>query len=177
MFASLPARMHYMKPHHSQEILHPGQHLQVFDTPEHDPYLDRKKLTEPSTCTDCGANYAKGSWKWGAAPQNTHWAICPACKRIRENVPAGYVHIQGAYAIENKDEILSLVRHFAARQKTEHPLKRIIAIRDEDDGLLVTTTDIHLARGIGDALHKSHKGNLDYHYNHTEYLLHVHWGR
>ncbi len=167
-----------MKHKPSPDTFHPGQHFQMLDEVVHDPYLDRKKLAEPSTCSDCGATYCKGSWKWGAAPEKTHVAICPACKRIRDNLPAGYVTIKGAFAREHIDEILELVRHFAAHQKTEHPLKRIIAISEVDNGdQLITTTDIHLARGIGEALHKAHKGELDYHYNHAEYLLRVQWER
>jgi hypothetical protein len=41
----------------------------------------------------------------------------------------------------------------------------------------VTTTDIHLARGIGDALHSAYKGELEYHYNKEENLLRVEWRR
>jgi hypothetical protein len=43
------------------------------------------------------------------------------------------------------------------------------------DRMPVTTTDIHLARSIGEALHQSCKGNLDFHYNETKYLLRVRW--
>jgi NMD protein affecting ribosome stability and mRNA decay len=166
-----------MKQHQSTETLHPGQHIQMMDELVQDPYLDRKKLPEPSTCTDCGATYCKGHWKWEAASGNAHSVVCPACKRIRDNLPAGYVSIQGAFAHQHKDEILSLVRHFADREKSEHPLKRIISITDDENGQMITTTDIHLARSIGDALHNALKGNLEYHYNHAEYLLRVRWER
>ena len=43
--------------------------------------------------------------------------------------------------------------------------------------LLVTTTDPHLARRIGEALHHAYKGELDYHYNKEEKLLRVVWRR
>jgi hypothetical protein len=42
-------------------------------------------------------------------------------------------------------------------------------------GTLVTTTDIHLARGIGDALHHAYRGDLEYHYNPEQNLLRVTW--
>jgi hypothetical protein len=50
-------------------------------------------------------------------------------------------------------------------------------IEDEDDGVLITTTDIHLARGIGEALHHAYQGELEYHYNEQENLLRVVWAR
>ncbi|RJX30810.1 MAG: ATPase [Oxalobacter sp.] len=166
-----------MKQDPTYQAYRPGQHPHVFSDIEQDPFADRKKLPEPSTCRDCGATYSKGNWKWGITPQNTHPTICSACKRIRENMPAGFVSIQGPFAREHKDEILNLVRHFAARQKTEHPLKRIISISNDGHGQIITTTDIHLARGIGGALQKAYKGELDYQYNHAEYLLRVRWLR
>ena len=167
-----------MKDLSSRPPHHPGQHLQMFEETVQDPYLDRKKLAEPSTCTDCGATYSKGSWKWGPSPEKTHASLCPACKRIHDKLPAGYVTLKGPYARQHGDDILALARHFAAHQKTEHPLKRIIAIAEDEAGNpLITTTDIHLARGIGEAIHKAHQGHLDYHYNHAEYLLRVQWER
>jgi len=50
-------------------------------------------------------------------------------------------------------------------------------IEDQDDGILITTTDIHLARGIGEALHHAYQGELEYHYNEQENLLRVVWAR
>jgi len=47
----------------------------------------------------------------------------------------------------------------------------------QKDGLTITTTDVHLARGIGEALHRAYKGELDYNFNDSEYLLRVRWRR
>lgn len=155
----------------------PGRHLQILDNTVHDPYLDTQKLAEPSVCPDCGAVYHKGRWQWGEAPAHSEPARCPACRRIKEKLPAGYVSIQGSFARENKEEVLALARNIESREKAEHPLKRIIGIESEDDGLLLTTTDIHLARSIGEALESAYKGELDFHYNEEEYLLRVRWRR
>jgi hypothetical protein len=73
--------------------------------------------------------------------------------------------------------MLHLVRHEEARAKAEHPLERIMKIEDQDGGILITTTDIHLARGIGEALHHAYQGELMYHYNERENLLRVVWER
>ena len=50
-------------------------------------------------------------------------------------------------------------------------------IEDQADGVLVTTTDIHLARKIAEALHDAFKGEPGFHYNQEETLLQVKWGR
>jgi hypothetical protein len=41
----------------------------------------------------------------------------------------------------------------------------------------IATTDVHLARGIGEALHHAYQGDLDYHYEDKEDLVRVHWKR
>lgn len=48
-------------------------------------------------------------------------------------------------------------------------------IEETDGAVLVTTTDIHLARRLGEALHHAYQGELEYHYNPDENLLRVHW--
>ena len=155
----------------------PGQHLQMMDEVVHDPYLAKEKLSEPSVCTDCSAIFHKGRWQWGAAQADASQAICPACRRIAEKLPAGYISIKGDFAREHQKELLNLIHNFAEHEKSEHPLKRIMSTEDDGDGILITTTDIHLARGIGEALQKAFKGEMDFHYNEAEYLLRIRWVR
>ena len=50
-----------------------------------------------------------------------------------------------------------------------------MAVEEQDDATLVTTTDIHLARRIGEALHHAYHGDLEFHYNPAENLLRVSW--
>lgn len=92
-------------------------------------------------------------------------------------MPAGYVALQGPFARDHRLEVLELVRNLEAREKAEHPLQRIMSIDEHDDGLTVTTTDVHLARGIGQALQRAYKGALDYQFHPDEYLLRVRWER
>ena len=143
----------------------------------HDTYKARKKLAEPSRCPDCGAVYHRGRWTWGAAPAGAAAAICPACPRIKDEFPAGRVTLKGAFFAAHRDEIVQLVVNREAQERAEHPLQRIMAIESNPDGALITTTDIHLARNIGDALHSAYKGELEYHYNREENLLRIEWRR
>ena len=143
----------------------------------HDPYQAKHKLQEPTVCPQCGAVFHDGRWQWLVKPAQAHEAMCPACHRIHDDFPAGYVSISGPYFKDHREELLHLTRNEEARQKAEHPLKRIMKIEDEGDGVQITTTDIHLARGIGDALHHAHQGELEYHYNEHENLLRVVWAR
>ncbi|WP_131111830.1 BCAM0308 family protein [Sulfuricystis thermophila] len=144
----------------------------------HDTYQLTHKLAEPSVCKVCGAIYHAGRWQWGSPPGGAHEVTCPACARIRDHLPMGYVQLSGDYFAAHRDELLKLVRHREEKEKAEHPLARIMAIEDQaDGGVLVTTTDSHLARSIGEALEHAHKGELEFHYNEGDNLLRVFWER
>jgi NMD protein affecting ribosome stability and mRNA decay len=156
---------------------HPGRHLEIFDGTVSDPYAQQEKLAEPAVCGECGAVYHQGRWQWTPAPAGAQTVRCAACRRILEKMPAGFVAISGTFAHDHRAELLQLVHNLEAREKAEHSLQRIIAIDEEDGGLTISTTDIHLARGIGEALEHAYKGTLDYHFLPDEYLLRVRWER
>jgi len=144
---------------------------------EHDPYKLRGKLPDPTACPECGAMYRGGRWVWGAPPVDAHLAFCPACQRIRDDYPAGLLMLAGAFAREHRAEILGLARNLEQREQGEHPLKRIMTIHDEGDGILIATTDAGLARNIGDALRDAYEGDLEYRYTEEGTLLRVSWRR
>lgn len=156
---------------------HPVRRDRLMQETRHDAYKAKHKLPEPTVCPACGAVYHAGRWQWLARPAAAHEEKCPACQRIGDAYPAGYVTVQGGYFNAHRDELLRLVHNEEARARAEHPLKRIMKIELQDGGALVTTTDIHLARGIGEALHHAYQGELEYHYNEQENLLRVLWTR
>lgn len=143
----------------------------------HDTYKLRGKLPEPAVCGKCGALYHAGRWQWGERPVGAAEVTCPACHRIQDRFPAGFVHVGGEFFAARRDELLALLHHHEEKEKAEHPLARIMAIEDESGGILVTTTDIHLARDLGEALHHAYQGKLEYFYNESENLLRVRWHR
>ena len=103
--------------------------------------------------------------------------MCPACHRIHDRFPAGYVKLEGEFLTAHRAEIISLVHHTEQKAKAEHPLQRIMEIVDEDGMVVVTTTNRHLAHGIGEAVHHAYQGHLDSHYNPEDDLLRIHWKR
>ena len=143
----------------------------------HDTYKLPRKLAEPARCPDCGATFRDGRWSWSGAGGPAKEVRCPACQRIRDNFPAGFVSVSGEFFAQHRDEILALVRRCEETEKRSHPLERIMKIADDTGGVLVTTTGIHLARRIGDALENAYKGTLLFHYNKEELLLRVDWRR
>ena len=155
----------------------PRNKSKIFAERVHDAYKSSAKLPTPTLCPQCGAVFAEGRWSWLPRPEAAHSEMCPACHRIHDHFPAGYVKLEGEFLAQHRAELIQLVRNLEKKEKAEHPLQRIIDIVDEDGGVLVTTTDIHLAHGIGEALHHAYKGTLDSHYSPEEKLLRARWSR
>jgi hypothetical protein len=142
-----------------------------------DTYKDREKPREPTVCNGCGAVFFEGRWSWVKAPPGAHKAVCPACQRIADRFPAGRIEIGGTFFKEHRDEIVHLMRHVEASEKKERPLERIMAIADDGEQTIVTTTGIHVARRIGESLSSSYQGEFDYHYGDGEDSIRVTWSR
>jgi hypothetical protein len=155
----------------------PTYRSKLFPEHEHDAYKSSAKLPTPTLCPLCGAVFAAGRWQWLARPEGAHSELCPACHRTQDRFPAGYVQLEGEFVRGHRDELIELARNLEQRERAEHALQRIMDIADQDGALMITTTDIHLAHGIGEALHHAYKGKLDSHYNHEEKLLRVRWSR
>jgi NMD protein affecting ribosome stability and mRNA decay len=143
----------------------------------HDVYRETGKWPEATLCTKCGALFNNGRWSWGESPVNANQTICPACRRVSDNLPAGYIELKGTFFQEHSDEILNLIRNIEQQEKGQHPLERIMTITDQDDCTLVTTTGIHLARRIGEALSRSYNGEFSFHYAEDERSIRVYWQR
>jgi hypothetical protein len=142
-----------------------------------DPYRRTKKLPEPTVCPQCGAVYQAGRWHWGDRPAGAHEALCQACHRINDDFPAGVVTLDGDFLAAHRDDVLHIIRHQEAAEKPEHPFNRIIAIKEAEGKIVVTTTDLHLPRRIGEALEAAFDGILRLDYESDGYLVRVDWTR
>lgn len=149
----------------------------IFDNPRHDPYLARHKVAEPAVCKDCGAVFHRGRWQWAVAPAGAQPVLCPACHRVRDRLPAGRLTLEGGFIAGHRAELLAIIRNQEKREKGEHPLHRIMALEDAADRIVVTTTDVHLPRQIGEALKGAHQGELDIRFGADEYSVQVDWKR
>jgi NMD protein affecting ribosome stability and mRNA decay len=142
---------------------------------QHDTYKLRGKLKEPTVCSGCGAVFHKGRWTWGRAPANAAELVCPACLRIRHKYPKGVVTITGRVNDERHEQVLGLVKNTEELEKKEHPLSRIMLIEANPEGLVISTTDTHLPRRIGEALKHAYHGNLKLQYDKAEDFVRVTW--
>ncbi len=145
--------------------------------PLQDSYRTNEKRADSVMCPECGATFHNGRWTWGKAPAQAIRERCPACRRIHDDFPGGYVTLRGKFFSEHRTEILELVRGREARAREEHPMQRIMHIDDVSGGVLVTTTDANLARHIAKGVHEAYKGDLELTYSKDEDLLRAVWKR
>jgi NMD protein affecting ribosome stability and mRNA decay len=160
-------------PRHTGDARH-GQ----FYAPRHDdPYLEAGKPAQDARCPECGVVFHKGRWAWGPAPKDAISTTCPACLRIHDRFPGGYVTLKGPFVQAHREELRKLVQAREAHEKAEHPLERVMGIGERAEALEITTTGNHLARAIGNAVRAAYDGNLKVRYESDENLVRAVWTR
>jgi hypothetical protein len=142
-----------------------------------DAYRPARKSAGPVLCPECKATFRRGRWRWGMAPAGAVRRHCPACLRIAQRYPAGYITLSGAFFDAHRGEVLARIRHCETQEKGAHPLERVMAIVKASGGTQLTTTSTHLARLIGHALEHAFKGELSQSYSRGDNVLRVRWSR
>jgi NMD protein affecting ribosome stability and mRNA decay len=142
-----------------------------------DTYIDQIALKDFAACSKCNAVYTNGRWTWKTTEHITSKTTCPACRRISDNYPAGYIEIKGNFFLSHSTDILNLVNNVERLEKSERPLERIILINEGKNKTVITTTGIHVARRIGEALSRSYQGNYNFKYADGEKSIRVFWER
>ena len=154
-----------------------GRRDRLIQEDRHDTYQEREKWPEPTVCSECNAVFLEGRWAWWEPAVNAHRIVCPACRRIKDKYPAGHLEIRGAFFAHHHEELLNLIHNTESMEKDAHPMERIMAITTEEDHSLVTTTGIHLARRIGEALKHAYQGELNFTYGDAEKSIRMIWSR
>ncbi|UCG37982.1 MAG: ATPase [bacterium] len=144
----------------------------------HDTYEEWGKRPDGTVCTRCGAVYEGGRWTWSGSTRQTGQAMCPACQRIQDDYPAGILSLGGDFFRQHRKEIMNLIRNIEEQEKGPHPMERIISVKErEEGGAMVTTTGVHVARRIGEALQRSYQGEYSLKYEDGEKSVRINWQR
>jgi hypothetical protein len=98
-------------------------------------------------------------------------------RKLRGPTGRGSVTLSGEFLAAHRDEILERVLACERAENRRHPLKRIMALSSAGRELRIATTDVRLARRIGEALRRAYKGKLEYRYHKADSLLRVAWRR
>ena len=83
----------------------------------------------------------------------------------------------GTFNESQQEQVRGVIKNTEAREIREHPLSRIMGIERRPEGLVISTTDTHLPRRIGEALKHAYHGELELHYDHDEDFVRVNWRR
>jgi len=148
----------------------------------HDPYYEGRKYPDGVVCPGCNAVYQGGHWVWPKGEESRDIPtgdqnICPACRRIRDNYPAGLLVLGGEYLKRRKEEILNLVNRIVREEGEKSPLRKVINREEKEGSITIYLTDDHMARRLGEAIHRAHKGELEIKYGEETRFVRVYWNR
>lgn len=148
-----------------------------------DPYLRMKEPEGWAICKRCRSVHYDKHW---VLPENFHGklpeegvqeALCPACRKISEEYPEGYIHLEGAFVKEHRQEIINTIKNKEEITKHYNPLERIMDIREHDSSIEVTTTTGKLAQKIGKILSKSFNKKAEYKWSEDTRVARIVWKR
>ncbi|MFP4588728.1 MAG: BCAM0308 family protein [Candidatus Bipolaricaulota bacterium] len=143
------------------------------------PYNEGRKYPQPTYCSRCGLIYSAGRWVHGELEdkQDANQELCPACRREKDKVPEGLVYLSGNYLEKHSEEILNIAKNREETAQSTRPLQRIMWVDRDDGSVEIATTSEHLARRIGKAVNRAHKGQLDIKSAPNDRLVRVYWQR
>jgi hypothetical protein len=141
---------------------------------------------EPAVCERCHSILLRRRWvsasradrlrleQWRAP----HATVCPACKQVEENLPRGFLAVDGVFAADHCVEVEDLLRNVAARAADTNALARVMQWeRGGHHVLMLATTTEQLAQRLGHALEATWGGSVSYKYSHENKLTRVSWRR
>lgn len=136
-------------------------------------------------CTRCGAVY--NGRRWISKPNDEtvgkytkkemQQVVCPGCSRMERQQVEGIVSLRGNFFDVHRDEIWNVVKRVARNKEQRNVSSRILNVADDNGGLVIETTDEHLAERMGKELQKAFKGNLEMKWQEGAALVRVSWER
>ena len=87
------------------------------------------------------------------------------------------LYLEGEFLVKHKNEILSIIKNTENNERKSRPLERIIEMVVKADKIEIKTTYEHMARRIGEAVHKACKGDLSIQYPQGEKYVRIFWSR
>lgn len=149
-----------------------------------DPYRVTVHQPDDTVCSRCDAVVRRQ--RWSLDPERkalvlssgpAHEVLCPACRRVTEQVPEGIVTLSGDFWPAHRDEILHHIRNAEVDALGTNPLSSIADIHEVDGTLQVFTTTEKLAQRIGRSLQKAYSGKVQFVWSDGRKLVRVTWER
>lgn len=136
-------------------------------------------------CPRCGACYNGRRWmpKQESMAAGTSLTmgcakeLCPGCMRVERKQIEGIVFLKGDFFTAHREEIWNVLNRVARMKEQRNVSSRILNVANENGGVVIETTDEHLAESMGKELHKAFKGNLEMKWQEGAALVRVFWER
>lgn len=159
---------------HLREVLHMEKRGEVGG-----PYQSEKYRAN-TRCPKCWLVFQDGVWKRASRGNggSVHYEkLCPACLQIRDGRAGGIVQFSGSYTGSHREELLNRIRNVEKQTRQERPLERIISMKEDKEGIVVSATTEHLVAKIGKSVQRDFGGDLDLRYTPDDKFAYVHWHR
>lgn len=153
----------------------PGWHVSNAGHP--DPYQASGRYQESTLCCDCGAHFHAGHWAWDDAPDSAAVARCPACRRMRDKLPAGTLVLEGPFVQGHQQELLELIQDEAEHERRAHPMQRLMEVVAHPHRIQCATTDIEMPQLLGEAVRRMFDGVLTVRVDPLSYCARAYWRR
>lgn len=117
-------------------------------------------------CTECQAVFNGKTWNSSHKLSEEKVAtlkptLCTACKRIRDNIVFGTVHLEGKALSARPDEIMRMIRREEEIERSHNYCSRILDIKRDGRKMTIRTVNSSLAIHIAKQFKKTFKGRLD----------------
>lgn len=136
-------------------------------------------------CPKCGAIWDGERWvpepeealRKELAKRQHATELCPGDLRIEKKQVEGIVTLKGRFLASHSEEIDNLIGRVARSARKRNVAARIFQSAHTDDGLVIETTDEHLAERMGKEVEKAFKGNLEIKWQKKDTFARVTWER
>ena len=117
-------------------------------------------------CSECRAVYDGKKWRSSSEIAKKELAkadhtLCTACKRIRDKVAYGTVHLDGDIIVSRRNEIMRMLQREEEIERARNHNSRILDIECEGRKMTVRTINSLLAIHIAKQFKKAFKGRME----------------
>jgi len=111
------------------------------------------------------------------AKKSHEMRLCPGDVRLQKRQVEGIVTLKGSFMESHRDEIANLVNRVAREGRRRNVSARIFEVVEDDRGIVIETSDEHLAERMGKEVQKAFKGNLEIKWQEKDTFARVVWQR
>lgn len=117
-------------------------------------------------CSKCYAVFDGKRWNGAASRRRKDLkkherTICPACRRVRDDVAFGTVYLDGDVVASRSDEILKMIRREEENRQARDYSSRILDIRRNGRKMTIRTANSPMAIHIAKQCKKAFKGRIE----------------